>query len=127
MPPLLAAGSTLQCTMGTTPGALLVAVPIVSATTPVATIVDTVPMSNIPMFGLCISPGNPQVAAATAAAQGVLTPQPCIPATGAPWAPPAATVAIGGVPCATVTSTCQCIWGGTIAVIAPSQVLAMGT
>jgi hypothetical protein len=117
----------MQCSMGTTPAALIVAAPIVSATTPVARIVDTIPVTNIPTFGMCMSPGNPQVATATAAAQGVLTPQPCLPATGSPWAPPCATVAIGGVPCVPVTSTCQCMWGGVVTVVGPGQELTMGT
>ena len=86
MPQFVTAGTTMTCTMGATPASLIVAAPIVSATTPVATIADTIPDTNIPTFGLCMSPGNPQVAAATAAAQGVLTPQPCVPATGTPWA-----------------------------------------
>jgi hypothetical protein len=51
---------------------------------PAANIMDHVPMLNILPFGVCSSPANPTVVAATAAALGVLTPMPCIPA---PWAP----------------------------------------
>ncbi len=56
---------------------------------PVANIMDHIPLLNIPTFGLCQSPANPVVAAATAAALGVLTPMPCIPATASPWIPAA--------------------------------------
>jgi Domain of unknown function (DUF4280) len=66
--------------------ALLVPVPTVSATTPVATAADTIPGTNIPTFGMCMSLGNPAVAMATSAANGVLTPQPCVPAAGSPGA-----------------------------------------
>jgi hypothetical protein len=76
---------------------------------------------------MCRSPGNPQVAAATAAAEGVLTPQPCVPATGAPWEAGSVSARIGGLPCVLVTSTCQCIWGGTISVVTPEQQLGSGT
>jgi hypothetical protein len=112
------------CSMGVAPAALLVPVPAVSATTPVATAANTIPETNIPTFGMCMSLGNPEVAAATSAAQGVLTPQPCIPATGAPWTPPSVSASIGGIPCVLATSTCQCVFGGTITVVAPAQVLA---
>ena len=47
---------------------------------------------------MCISPANPVVAAATTAALGVLTPQPCIPITIAPWLPGAVTVLTGNKP-----------------------------
>jgi len=127
MPPLVTAGTTMTCTMGAAPATLVVPTPIVSATTPVATIADTVPTTNIPTFGMCMSPGNPQVAAATTAADGVLTPQPCVPATGAPWTPGSVSAQIGGIPCVLMTSTCQCMWGGTITVVAPEQQLGMGT
>jgi hypothetical protein len=127
MPPLVTAGTTMTCTMGAAPATLVVPTPIVSATTPVATIADTVPTTNIPTFGMCMSPGNPQVAAATTAADGVLTPQPCVPATGAPWTPGSVSAQIGGIPCVLMTSTCQCMWGGTITVVAPEQQLDMGT
>ena len=53
---------------------------------PDANIMDHIPMSaDIMPFGMCISPSNPTVASATAAAMGVLTPMPCIPNTPAPW------------------------------------------
>jgi hypothetical protein len=66
-----------------------------------------------------MSPANPQVAAATAAAMGAFTPQPCIPATSSPWAPGMPTVLIAGQPALTNTSTCQCMWGGVITVTSP--------
>jgi hypothetical protein len=84
-------------------------------------------MTNVPTFGMCMSLGNPQVAAATTAAQGVLTPQPCIPATGSPWTPPSVSASIGGIPCVLATSTCQCMWGGTITVVTPAQAFASAT
>jgi len=127
MPQFVTAGTTMTCTMGAAPASLIVATPIVSATTPVATIADTIPDTNIPTFGMCMSLGNPQVAAATAAAQGVLTPQPCIPATGTPWLAGSVSAQIGGLPCVLITSTCQCMWGGTISVVVPEQQLGMGT
>jgi len=127
MPAFVTAGTTLTCTMGAAPGSLIVDTPIVSATTPVATIADTIPETSISPFGMCMSLGNPQVAAATTAAQGVLTPQPCVPATGAPWTAGSVTAQAGGIPCVLVTSTCQCAWGGTVTVTAPEQQLGMGT
>ena len=47
---------------------------------------DNQPIANIAPFGVCISLANPAVAAATAAAMGVLVPLPCMPVTPAPWA-----------------------------------------
>ena len=60
---------------------------VMSCSQPAATIMAFKPMANIPGFGACMSPMNPQVIAATAAALGVFTPQPCIPVTTSPWAP----------------------------------------
>jgi len=67
------------------------------------------------------------VATATSAADEVLTPQPCVPATGSPWTPGSATAQADGLPCVLVTSTCQCTWGGTISVVTPAQQFAAGT
>jgi hypothetical protein len=87
-----------------------------------ANIQDHIPMVNINPFGMCITPSNPQVAAATAAALGVLTPQPCIPVTPSPWVAGAPTVQIANMPALDNISTCNCIWGGVITVLNPGQV-----
>jgi hypothetical protein len=120
-------GATMMCALGSSPSTL-VALPtprVMAASQPAATIMDFKPFANIPTFGVCMSPANPQVIAATAAALGVFTPQPCIPATTSPWAPGAPTVLVGGMPVLTNTSTCQCMWGGVIAITSPpSTVLA---
>ncbi len=54
---------------------------------PMANIMDNKQFVNIPPFAMCTNPANPTVAAATAAALGVLTPMPCIPCTVAPGLP----------------------------------------
>ncbi|HEV8379797.1 MAG TPA: DUF4280 domain-containing protein, partial [Tepidisphaeraceae bacterium] len=64
---------------------------------------------------------NPQVASATSAAMGVLTPQPCIPVTTSPWTPGASKATIGGMPALTDSSTCMCNWMGTISITNPGQ------
>jgi Domain of unknown function (DUF4280) len=118
--PIVVNGASIKCTFGATPSPLTVP-PIARVTAssqPAATIMDSAPGANISPFGLCLSPANPQVIAATAAALGVFTPQPCIPVIPAPWAPGSPTVMVGGKPALTVTSTCQCTWAGTIAVMA---------
>lgn len=115
--------ASASCSMGTAPGTLVV-LPANQATTggqPAATILDHAPMVNVLPFGMCTSPANPQVAAATAAASGVLTPMPCIPVTSSPWTPGSATVTIGGNPALNDSSQCLCAWGGTITVSSAGQ------
>jgi hypothetical protein len=82
---------------------------------------DHIPMKNIMPFGMCQSPSNPQVAAATAAAMGVLTPMPCIPMTPAPWTPGAPTVMIKTAPALNDSSTLMCVWAGTITISSAGQ------
>ncbi|MGH9178016.1 MAG: DUF4280 domain-containing protein [Acidimicrobiales bacterium] len=129
MPKLVVSGATIACTMGTTPSTLTV--PPVKRTNvggaPGAVVPDNVPMANVAPFGMCTTPSNPQVAAATSAASGVLTPQPCIPVTTAPWAPGAGTVLIGGTPAVNDVCTCMCTWGGLISITNPGQVTVDGT
>lgn len=112
-------GATLQCSMGTAPSSFAASITGVSATTAVGVITDTA-AANVPPFGLCQSPANPQVAAATAAAAGTLTPQPCQPVL-APWTPGSAKVSVGGVPALDDASQCTCAWAGTINVSDPGQ------
>jgi hypothetical protein len=96
---------------------------VMAMSMPVATITDFAPMVNIPTFGMCSSLANPEVASATAAALGVLTPMPCVPVTTSPWAPGSAVVTISGVPALSQESTCQCTWGGTITITFAGQVM----
>jgi len=114
----------LMCSMGMAPSPLVV-IPInrvFSGNQPAANIMDHKPMLNILPFGLCRSPANPVVAAATAAALGVLTPMPCIPATPAPWVPGAVTVLLANAPSLDNTCKLNCMWAGVISVMAPGQV-----
>ncbi|NMO18642.1 DUF4280 domain-containing protein [Pyxidicoccus fallax] len=115
-------GATLQCSFGAAPSTLVVApVNKVLASTPAANILDNKPLVNIPPFGMCQSLANPMVASATAAAMGVLTPMPCIPATAAPWTPGCPKVLIGNMPALDSNSKCLCTWGGVIQVVNPGQ------
>lgn len=119
-------GATLQCSFGAAPSSLVV-LPTnrTLTTTPAATIMDHAPVVNILPFGMCSSPANPAVAAATAAALGVLTPMPCVPVTPAPWVVGSPTVLIGKMPALNNTSKLMCTWGGVIQVLSPGQTKMM--
>jgi hypothetical protein len=114
-------GAMMTCSFGVAPAALTVlpAGRVTADGVPMASIMDHKPNVNIAPFGMCNTLSNPQVAAATSAAQGVLTPQPCIPVTTSPWTPGSPTVSVGGQPALTNTSTCMCTWGGTITITSP--------
>ena len=118
------AGASLQCSFGTAPSTLMVTAEnrVNAGKRPAATIMDTVPMKNVMPFAMCTTLSNPQVAAATAAAQGVLTPQPCSPVTTAPWAPGSPTVMIGNKPALNSTCKLMCSWGGVISVVSAGQI-----
>ena len=105
----------MQCSFGLAPSSLVV-LPTnkVLTVTPDANIMDHIPMTNIMPFGMCSSPANPEVAAATTAALGVLTPMPCVPATPAPWITGAPTVILAEFPTLDNVSQLMCIWGGVI-------------
>jgi hypothetical protein len=109
-------GAVAQCTFGVAPTALtfLPTPRVVVGGPPVGTIFDNIPMVNIPPFGMCTSLSNPTVAAATAAALGVLTPMPCIPVIPAPWTSTAPKTLVGGKPVLAAGATCQCTMGGMI-------------
>ena len=95
------------CSFGAAPAVL----PVTSQQTVLAcgqlqaTIMDNRP----PTFGMCSCP-------ATAAAMGVLTPMPCVPAVAAPWAAGVPTVLVGGKPLLNHTSKLICSYGGGIQV-----------
>jgi len=116
-------GAMCQCTFGMAPSTLVVTPEnkVLTSNMPAATIMDHVPMKNILPFGMCSSPANPTVAAATAAALGVLTPMPCVPVTTAPWAPGCPTVLVGNKPALNSSSKLICNWGGVISINDPGQ------
>ena len=120
-------GAMLQCSFGAAPSSMVVLPSnrTMAGGVPAATIMDHVPLMNIMPFGMCNSPANPMVAAATAAALGVLTPMPCIPATSAPWVPGAPTATIGGMPALDNNCKLMCNWAGVIQVTNPGQATVM--
>lgn len=114
-------GAAITCTFGMAPSVLNVLPAAgVMSNMALATIMDNIPMVNIPPFGMCQSMANPTVAAATAAALGVLTPMPCIPVFPAPWTPGSPTVLIGGKPALNNSCKLMCAYGGTISVTNPA-------
>lgn len=123
MPMCVCGGASINCIFGASPSILNV-LPAAKVMTgqALASIMDQAPMVNIISFGMCSSMSNPTVAAATAAALGVLTPMPCIPAITGPWAPGNPAVLIGGKPALTSDSKLMCAWGGMIQVTFPGTV-----
>lgn len=120
MPPNVVAGAMCFCSFGLTPSSLevLPTSGVLVESMPAATIMDFAPEVNLITFGMCSSPSNPEVAAATAAALGVLTPMPCVPVPTA-WKPGAGTTLVGGQPALTAGSTSQCAYGGVIEITYP--------
>ncbi len=116
---LVCTGAELLCSFGTGPSTFAATGVTVLGSTPAGVVTDVTP-ANIPPFIMCITPSNPAVAAATSAAMGVLTPQPCMPVL-TPWTPGSLKVKIGGVPALDNASQCQCAWGGVVTVTSPGQ------
>lgn len=125
--PAVCAGAMLQCSFGIAPAPLnvLPTSRTIVNNMPMANIMDNKPFVNIMPFGMCNSIANPTVAAATAAALGVLTPMPCLPATPAPWVPGSPTVLVGNMPALTAQSKLLCMWAGVIQISFPGQVMAV--
>lgn len=121
--PVLVTSAELTCVEGTTPAVLnvLPTARVLACGRPVAAIQDHESLVEIPTFGMCHSLTNPEVASATSAADGVLTPMPCVPALAAPWTPGAPTVLVGGQPVAAASSTLLCTYAGEITVTQPGQ------
>ena len=109
--------ATCTCSFGAAPAVLTVTSQqtVSICKMPAATIQDGAALSNVPTFGMCSNPANPTVASATAAAMGVLTPMPCVPATVA-WAPGCPTVTVCKRPLLHSTIKLTCSYGGVIQV-----------
>lgn len=123
MPQQVTHGATLRCSFGSSPATLVVTpeTQVAVSGAPAATITDHTPFKNVAPFGMCASLANPQVASATSAAWGTLTPQPCIPATGQPWTPGSPVVTVRGKPGLHAACTLLCQWAGVITVVNAGQ------
>lgn len=123
MPKLVSSGAALACSFGTSPSTLTIlpAKRVGVGSVPVAVVEDATPMVNVAPFGMCTTVSNPQVATATSAALGVLTPQPCLPVPVPPWTPGSRSVKIRGTHVLTDSSSCKCQWGGVISITDPGQ------
>lgn len=88
---------------------------------PQANISDHRSMVNIAPFGKCHTTAYPPTASATAAAHGKLTPMPCVPNTPFPWMDGKNDVILKGQPALLKSSTCKCVWGGTISITFDGQ------
>jgi hypothetical protein len=119
-------GATMKCSFGLAPSKLIPTPKTVMTSNMVAAnILDHIPFTNIPPFGMCQAPTNPAVIATTAAAMGAPTPAPCVPGTPAPWLIGAPTVMLCNAPALNNTSKLMCIWGGVIQFIDPGQTTHM--
>jgi len=116
-------GASMSCSFGAAPSSLVVLPQNRVMTNQAfdANILDHLPMVNIMPFGMCSCPVNPAVAAATAAASGVLTPMPCIPNTPAPWVPGAPNVLLANALTLDNTSILMCVYGGIIQFVNPGE------
>ena len=113
-------GAVIMCTNGLSPGQLIGSLPITFGGAPALNINSVAPFTNVCPCGMCTSMANPAVAAATAAALGVLTPQPCIPSPAGIWMS-TSSVTVGGSPGLASDSTLVCAFGGTISIRDPGQ------
>ena len=116
-------GATMKCSMGTSQAKLTV---LPSRTVfltgqPMANISDHISMVNLAPFGRCRSLGFPATASATAANHGSLTPMPCMHNTPFPWMGGKNDYIVKGDPALLKSSTCQCMWGGTISIVNDGQ------
>lgn len=113
----------MRCSMGTSQAKLTV---LPSRTVfltgqPMANISDHLPMVNLTPFGRCRSLGFPATAKATAANHGHLTPMPCMHYTPLPWRGGKNDYIVEGDPALLKSSTCQCMYGGTISIVDDGQ------
>lgn len=116
-------GAVLRCTCGTSQAKLTVLPTRTVFLTgqPMANISDHLSFVNLGAFGRCRSLGFPATASATAAAHGKLTPMPCMHNTPFPWMGGKNDYIIKGDPALLKSSTCQCLWGGTISIVGDGQ------
>lgn len=116
--PVVVSGAMLQCDQGSMIS-FQASGECYGCNRPIGTIRDMAAM-NLSPAGMCRSMANPAVSAATAAAGGVLTPQPCSPVPVGTWLNPGKILLKGG-PCLTAQSTLACAYAGVISVKSAGQ------
>jgi len=116
-------GAMMSCSFGMAPSTMIVLPTkrVMMENMPAATIMDNIPFTNIPPFGMCQAPTNPAVIAATTAAMGVFTPVPCTPVTVTPWTPANPMVLAGNIPLINNSSMLNCMWLGMITISNPGE------
>lgn len=114
------AGAVIMCTNGLSPGQLIGSSPVTIGGAPALNTTNAAPFTNVCPCGMCNSMLNPAVASATAAALGVLTPQPCTPTPTGIWMS-TTSISVGGAPALASDSTLLCAFGGTISIRDPGQ------
>ena len=113
--PVISSGNMCKCSFGLTPIPLTAFNVTVNVEgTPIVTNTDT---STLISFGMCKTPTNPAVAAVIASSFGTVQQAPCKSVIITPWLNTKNTVLACGKPVCTNSSTCQCMWGGTISII----------
>jgi hypothetical protein len=119
--------SLIQCPFGVTPTPLNVLPDrtVFAEIMLMGNITDMIPLINIMTFVECTSVANPEVEAATVAAEGVLTPMPCVPVIVDPWISEAITVMVTEGPALDQTSLIMCTWAGVIFVDEPGNFTVM--
>lgn len=124
MSQLVVSNAICMCSMGVAPCPLQVLpTSLVNGGNMIAaTVTDNIPYVNLSGFGMCNSPANPAVAAATAAKLGVFTPAACMPVFPGPWAPGAIKTKIKNVPALDKSSVLTCAYGGVVSINFPGQV-----
>jgi hypothetical protein len=123
MPKQVCTGAAMTCSFGAAPSSFIATPrPVQTSSMTAGVITDNIPIANIPPFGMCTTVSNPAVAAATAAALGVLTPMPCVPVLPAPWAPGVPNVLITSIPALDDTCKLACAWAGVISITFAGQV-----
>ncbi len=114
MPLQVCTTAKMKCAMAVPPGmSVFNATPkmIQTSMQQAGNIMDNKPMVNVPSFGMCMSPTNPQFIAATAAALGTPTPVPCVPVLPAPWVPGVPNVLVSNQPAIDNTCMLTCALG----------------
>lgn len=124
MPEMVVNGAMISCSGGASPGSLVVPPAVVKATSPAGTVMDFKPTNFGAGFVMCKSMTNPAVSAATSAALGVLTPQPCSVVALGPWSPGSAAVKVGTFKALVKSDTAKC-YGETITISSPGQTIAV--